>query len=678
MTDSKHGRYVANKVVTDFEPRLGSPVFFNNRVYAFSAYNPLQVYKFDVDGDGRVETFARTNNDVSGKHSYNFHASCVFKGRVYCFYDWDQGDHRFLIRYKTCADPEKASWEGEDPAFPDDGEAGCPTGASARYVWWGEGSMDTIKAVVFNDRIYLFYICYGDKEELAYSTFDGETWRFGGHIRRGAEPLEMQPHFALTTVLLDGVEHLAICSQEKHRRDHAVFSFLSPEDRLDYGTHEIEYSQDWIANDDCLSLANGSIKDCFQDNVLQLFIKNSNNSNFGQVRRIAINLETGQVGEWVDTGIELRGFKNHQSCDMVYVPSVGADGASFRHFLVVLTAKSNKEHFFSCYPSDQFTLEHEKLDVLIQHPDDVGAVTLVGVIEGVPPFSRNGSEDRRVCSRVDFGTSNTKSISVSTTFETSFGSLVKAGSYASFGLGSSFASTNTVGRRVTTTTTIPFTNGDANPDGEHGVAIISRPYLNNRNYQRRSYDGSTEIGVFHVTWISKIDVSYEYYSLEDPLPGMGRRPRSSDLKQWREVQDFPNLPRIDVHRLNSMKAMAGAPGQPSSLEITDVEESQAQSKTTLELKFGGSVEELFEIEFSGAFSISMNQTVTTEISSRIEADLQLPPGPLRHLTVLPAWLIPTRGATAERGPGGPTWIPDKYYRRSLVPWCLTWRVLDFE
>lgn len=675
-SDVAQGVCQLSKFRVDSMPRLTNPVYYDGWVYAFGLdTRPVAVHRFQVSMEGKVDRIDSRFPGIPRKRAKGFLASCVYKEKIYVFYDWDQGDWSYSIRYKSSSQPDKELWDGEDPRHPGDQEAGANTGLVARYT---DGSFtDSLHATVFNDRIYLFYMT--PEERIEFATFDGTRWAKGKTIA----DQRLQPHYAVTTVLYKDVPRIVVCAQEADRRGVAVFSFIKPDHSVEYGKYQVVFRDDWVADNDHLSLANGSVPRGGQDNVLQAFFTTSHHAHIGQLRRLDINLATDTVVSWADTGIPTVDVNGHRQCDVVHVPVVEPDGKSFRHFLVVLSVERLRDHYIACYGSDRFVMVHEQRDLLVHSREDAGAWVLLGVIEGVPPFTRNGAEDGAdgsgATSSVSYGLSSRQTVTVSTTFEASLGAFVGSQGTVelSMEIKRSFSATNHLSRTVTTQTSIPFDNTGPNQHGVQGYFIIQRPHLSNRNYQRRSWDGRKLIGTLRVTWISGIDVTHEAYELDQPPKGMQRRGHSSDLPFWENIRGFPDYgEKVLVRQLNSISAFAGRPPQTSGLAIEDVKTSRVAGGAELVLKAGSTIEKLFNVTGTASFKFSLAQEVRTAITNHITASLSLPEGNggRKVVRVLPAWLLPRPDADFPRQ-GRPYWIPDRYFRSNLVPWCLTWRVL---
>ena len=675
-SDVSQGTCHLNKFRVDSMPRMTNPVYYAGWVYAFGLdTRPVAVHRFQVSMEGKVGRLDSSFRGIPRKHAKGFLATCVYKERIYVFYDWDQGDWSYSIRYKSSSQPDRGEWDGEDPRHPGDPAAGANTGIVARYT---DGEFtDSLHATVFNDRIYLFYMT--PDARIEFSTFDGKKWEKGKTL----VDKELQPHYAVTTVLYKDVPRIVVCAQEAARLGVAVFSFIKSDHSVEYGRYQVVFRDEWVANNDHLSLANGSLRGGPQDNVLQAFFTTAHRAHIGQLRRLDIDLATDTPVSWTDTGIPTVDVNGHRQCDVVHVPAVESDGKSFRHFLVVLSVERLRDHYVACYGSDRFVMVHEQRDLLVHSQEDAGAWVLLGAIEGVPPFTRNGAEDGAgaapATSRVSYGLSSRDTVTVSTTFEASLGAFVGSTGTVelSMEIKRSFSATNQLSRTVTTQTTIPFDNTGPNQHGEQGYFIIQRPRLSNRNYQRKSWDGSKLIGTLRVTWISGIDVTHEAYELNRPPEGMQRRGRSSDLPFWEDIRGFPDYgEKVLVRQLNSIRAFAGRPPQTSGLSIEDVKKSRVAGGAELVLKAGSTIEKLFQVTGTASFKFSLAQEVSTAITNHITASLSLPAGngAREEVTVKPAWLLPTPDAAFPREKR-PYWIPNRYFRSNLVPWCLTWRVL---
>jgi hypothetical protein len=690
-TDHKQNKFRLNQLDAGNRPRLSRPVFWAGHVYAFGdGTSPVNVHRFKVGVEGVVPSIEYIDKSGGIRRKAtgpSYLASCVFKDKIFVFYDWDIGGHRYSIRYKTSAHPEKGLWDGRDPKHADDEEAGYDTGFVGQYPnWFGVNAVASLHATVFHGKIYVFSMTAD--ETIRFVTFDGTNWAAGGQIRGKHGAGKLLPHYAVTPVMrrrtaqAKPTPQIAVCSQEVDDRSKAVFSFIQADNTVEYGVLVNDYSRPWVANNDHLALVAGSIRDGFQARALQVFFTTSHAANWSQLLRMEINLDTNDMSPWVDTGIQIVGDNFHRLFDVIAAPVAESDGISFRHYLTVMTAIRLKPHFIACYPSDRFVRTHEKTKVLVDSEQDVGAWLLLGVIEGAPPFSRNGEPPSGPTSELQYGHSEMEAITVTSTFATSigamFGSAVDGSHDVSVELTASFSLLNKMSHTVTNDVRFPFQNVGDNVDGAEGYFIVAHPYVSNRNYQRLSYDSRVELGTFHVTWIDKNDLTYERYRLAEPLPGMHRRGPSSNVGYWSDVKQFPEYETYRVRELNSMRAVAGAPAMRVGLQIDRVSETHVEGSTSLEFKSKFTIQELFKVGASARFSYTSRQVLASKITRSIQASVSLPTGSRQYgeIRVLPAWYLPKDGATLpERGEQRPGWIPDRYFRARIAPWCITWRVL---
>ncbi|MEM8637715.1 MAG: hypothetical protein AAGG51_02695 [Cyanobacteria bacterium P01_G01_bin.54] len=667
--------------------RLREPVFFNNAVYSLSHYGD-DIYKFELTQEGKPRDLKKVSSALNVRQGRSIRATCVYQGEVYVFFDQDK-HWKYEIRYKTNNDPEGKNWLPPE-------EQGASTGLIGGYKDWGiiRGIFGSIRATVFNDKIYLFY--WRD-DHFFYATYtkSNETWREVGRISppRVSTPPKHYPFCAVATVFRANKPVICFAAYTHERRDYIQISYISEDNKIEYSV--CTRILDWAMWDNQFSIGYGSIKSGQQANVIQIFCNNSGLKN--ELRRFELNVDSCQASDWIDTGIDnFRGKlwpwpeSTSSFCDVVPVAVPTIDGKSFRHYLVVLTWADTRGrhpirvHYLSSYASDLFECAYESETINMADEGETGTWSLVGVIEGVPPFTRNGRVGNNATSSVRYGQSSTRQIEVSQSFQTSVSLTTGVGIKLvdiSTQIKDSFGTTTTMSHSFTKGFEHTFRNSGENQDGEYGWLIILRPSIRNRNYYRKSQDGSVVIGEFAVTWVTDVSISYRDYKLNAPYEGMIERQPSSVLRYWQNNQ-FPNYDKVSVHQVNTLTATTRGGSSNISLAIKDVISQKVEGALELKLSAKAVIKKLFNINSGAGFKFESKSNVTSVINESITARLEELPTPppieedqvIERLEVTPAWFLPELDATLEPGRSRPHWIPDQFSQKKMIPWCLSWRV----
>ena len=655
--------------------RWKASVFFGKHIYGFDQSNGrLYPFRGTVRPDGKVDDFKNLPS-IPHKSFKSSYTSCVLDGKLYFFYDFDKGDWKYEIHYLTSTDPEKENlWQ---PARTD---KGYETGLKCSYQSWPTfGSVANFQACVMDGKIYLFYF---RDDQIYFASFDGKNW---SEHRAVAPSKKHEIHFSVVSVMRNFKPCICLVSQESSRRDHFIISYIEPNHRVTYPAVAIKH--DWVGNDAPLSVAQGTVPGGMLGNVVQIYANPSKPARNPQLRRLEMNLDTGAQSKWMDTGIrhEWSPYARHEAIAVPVPITEDTKKRNFRHFVVVQTFEKKDLwalRRFSAFKSDQFIADFET-PTAIDMQEEEGTWTLVGVVEGVPPFARNGQPNSLANAAFKYGTANLQEMTVIQTHATSIG--MSAGISGAVGISAeleaSFSVTNKMSRKVEESIEFTFKNEDFNKDGLWGYLLFSKPALKNRNYTRYSADRLRKIGGFAVTWVEKIDLQIRAYELEKPEEGMRPRRPSTDLKYWKEPR-FGTYPGIRIRPTHQLVLDSHGVSSEVALALTHTKETDTGGTVGLKVSAGGTIKKLFDIGGSAGYSFTMRSQTKSEINKHIKAAGHLPSPPseqeiISSLIVEPTWLIPEK--EAEIDPQNPPyWVPKSYNQKNSIPWCISWKVVKAE
>ena len=414
---------------------------------------------------------------------------------------------------------------------------------------WGYPA--SLRAIVYDDKIYLFY---WKDHHIYYAIFDGKTWTEKGVVFNA----NYHPFYNVEVVIKNGKPVICFGGIPHVFDNHFWISYLTGEINIEEGP---KVYLDYVQWNNHFSIAHGSVKSGMQANMIQIF---GNNSNWvvDQLRRCEVNIDTGQISSWSDTGFDNAGGKrSFVPCEVVTAAlALPNDPRNLRHFLVVFAkgpttqdspyAPANYRNYVSSYESDYFecSYQSDRLYTGDEATLEPNSWVLLGVVEGVPPFTRNGQENPNT-SFVKYGQSTEKSISITHNFETSISSTIGISLKESFDvsakLGLTFGVSNDMVTKLVKSITVNLNNTQDNQEGDYGWLIISKPYLRNRIYKRKTQNGSAELGTFNVIKVEDVGVTFEPYKLEAPPAGMYVRKKSSDLLSWKD-NNFPIYDKISL------------------------------------------------------------------------------------------------------------------------------------
>lgn len=678
-------RFTKREFVNIAWEQLQKPIFHQNAIYAFAHRgDKVDTFKATVGPSGEAVGLHKLDlgtTPVEG--SWNSMATCAYRGRIYMFYDSVRHDDRwkFGILYKTTASPDEG-W------LPVSGK-GHETGLVGRYTNWGlHGTVPgCIAAKELNDKIYVIYH-YDD--QIHYGTFDGATWKYMGKVSERKYHPNINVCLAHITetpaIIIGGFTH-------DDQRSMSPIALCADGRILDMRPFYL----DWAQPNNMIGLAQGTIQGGVQDNVLQVFCNNSGSRN--DLRRTTYGLESGARGEWVDTTID--GMpKRFSFCDTVTVSvPQGAGEGHFRQFVVVLTFRESHGggshdpmkpvQTFASYPSDFFRCDHTSEVVYTGSQSTVqpDAWTLLGVIEGVPPFTRNGVDSREKTASVEYGESVTRKVTITQGFETAVSGTIGTNITKAFSVSveqaATFGASNVMAKTIKQDVDITLSNEQRNAEGGWGGLVVSKPHLLGRRYSRYTHDQKYLLGTFYLVRVEDVSITLEPYDLAKPLPGMLERKPSSDLKYWGGVT-LPPHSEVELFRVRPATATLTGGIVRGSLWVGEAttRKIETSAKTTLKASLGNeALDKLFKLEGSASLSFKYTNEVTSEFSQKIVANLKLldpgagRPDTVTRLEIQPLWQIAKEGARLNPDQK-PYWLPNDYIGRGAIPWCLSWRVLD--
>ena len=664
-----------------FGASLQKPFFFNKAVYAVAQIgNDIATAKFTIDASGKAKDFKVFDARTAVARCWNSLATCVYRGKPYLFFDSAKENDRwrYEIRYKVASSPD-------DGWLPAD-QNGNATGLSASYENWGVwGSPPSLGVAVCGDRIFLFY--YRDRA-IYYASFDGTTFREIGRLFSES----YEPNFVVATATRRG-EPVIVFGGVKQGAKNLFVSIIDKGGTV-LLTHEIYL--DWAQHNNMFGIGHGSIPEAESD-VVQIFANNSGNKLEG-LRRAWFNVNNPSHSSWSDTKI-ISNASPYSFCDVVTAAVPDGTAGNFRQYLVLITnypdaqtpgghhgVTPDPHQIITAYSSDYFRCDHEGVaDTKDGATEEPGAWTLLGVVEGVPPFTRNGIKPAEMTSSVLYGESKSQKVTVTQGYETSLSASTGIGVDKVFSISAemtqTFGTTNELSRTVTQSVDVTLANQDRNKDGSGGWLLIAKPQLFGRRYTRLTEDLKTNLGQYYVVAVKNVSVGLEEYKLESPRKGMLVRRPSTDLAYWQKVE-VPRHDSIVDYDINALTATLTGGTVKGSLKIADSEKRTTKATVKIAVKGKGTAEKLFNLEGSAGFNYTTGLEVVSEFSQNISASLRLldPKAEekiVTKLVVTPIWLVARSGATLDPAKR-PYWVTEEFAANGVIPWCLTWRVNEIR
>jgi hypothetical protein len=676
-------------------PRLAvgifdAPFFFAGKLYyvlfPWSDLPTATVHHAPMEASGRIGKLA-SKLEITFTKKAHYGSAVVYNSKVYLFYTEDLGDRRFKIRYKTSSAPE-ISWS---PA-----EDGHDVEAKGEWILWGADVGIKIKAVVFNNKIYLFY---WRNAAIYFKAFDGSLWdseQTVNHWSGSGKAIDYHPWFDAAVVTESLRSYIFLAAATKSDPDPKNPKLIGV--RIDPG-HAIHESAriypDWVAWNNFIAFIPGSIRRGYQGNVLQVFGCGSGAASYDH-RRLELDLETGSMHPWAHVAWTGDPASKPTGAVLAALP-VGVDG-SFRQVSVVHLNRwpvgGDPEIVFFVYLSDHFRVvrQSQPLNTGDTTNPEPAAWTLLGVVEGPPPFTFNGATPAAPTSTLTYGRSDSKQ--VSTLLQCGYSASV-AGTLGpeSLSVGgevsAAAAKKDEVIRKFTAAFTLNLSNGGKNLDGAHGWLVLCKPTLKSRTFSRHpalypDKAGSRELMQFIMVLVENVAVTFDAYELTRPPKGMLVRQPTSNIKEWTK-NAFPAYDLIQVNRANVLTASVRGGSSTVSLKVEKSRITTEMLEVGVKIKTKIGQEKLFGVSSEVGVSVQQAMSEATTIEDQVAAELAelpLPPKPgglyVKSLMVAPAWLVPEENATFKKLGTRPYWVPTAVVDAQIIPWCITWRVDGIE
>ena len=677
---------VHKKKYLDVTADFRNMYFFNKELYLVSFNKPLAQsgsllnYKYTLGSDGNISDDGKTLIDAEINNSAGMGvASAVYKGVIYLFYDkLTPGVHgKYDIYYKTSSNPESGWLPGDGSGFDTDATASTYDNSAC------------FKAVVFNDLLYLFY--WNKDEGIFYKYFNGRKWSDDICLKIGNNSNKVKPFFIAETILKNNKAFICIGAISLEAPTKMQLLYLNKKNKVIEGPLINDFTAR-AQSYNYISAAVGSLGGEKQEsgNMLQIFAHNCAVLDSNIVRR-EVNLETGKVYPWRDTDmvVDLIDSK-YVSPIPVIIGAVSINKKSFRQYIITLYKKAlYKGRFVFSYESDFLLLKRQSDSVTTE--DEKGCWNLLGVVEGCPPYTRNGKEGDNKTSSIIYGYSETQEVDLSTTYGLSVSVKATLGN-DSLKIGGeakqAFEVSNASSTTKTDSLTIPLGNSFENKNGTDGWFLFAQPTLKSRTYQKFSQmDTAHKKIICEYTAISVASVGYVFdnYKLDSPPVGMLKRKASTDLTSWGKNKTLRSTNFIDTSSINPLTvSLSGQDSCTSKLSFEESKKISSSLETTLTISGEAAKEDLFKLETENDIKISFESSTTYTWGKSVEANLTLSPPESGKIGILsmqvkPLWYITKDNVSISDFTSKPYWIPNSYANSNqAVPWCVSWIVTSVK
>ncbi len=360
----------------------------------------------------------------------------------------------------------------------------------------------------------------------------------------------------------------------------------------------------------------------------------------------------------------------------------------------------------STYKSDFLVYDASLSNTVAAADQDLTTSTVLGIIEGGPPFPVNNGEwgEKSATSEVELNVSS--SIKTSTTWTAggtvtlSMGKTFRKATVESK-LAAGLSYTKGTGSQYTTNITYTFGSFMNEEPNDTGWAVVLKPEIINSAYILYSYKGLSG-GPLHydgyvgdepdgdvlrmsvIMYGDKTFLDVYPYLLETPwegmtyssaFVGMAARPLGTDVVAWKDA-----IKKIDPSYTVKYEFLTFG-GAPTANSITRIIDTETDTKTwSPNANFSAKASALgFGVEGNVNFKMDIStETIMTQslgFTYRVPLCDSTTSCCVDHMDVTPYMLIPNEDATGYDAP----WISDDISNyEKPKPWCISYRVVSTE
>lgn len=417
----------------------------------------------------------------------------------------------------------------------------------------------------------------------------------------------------------------------------------------------------------------------------------------------------GEAGSWSSTWSRLSSDKddavksyNAFESDFGWslIPFYSAEGSDVRMSLSIWYSKGVNykwpsrdyaELRRSSYMSDLLCYDGRR--TVGASEQELSTSTVLGVIEGTPPFPVNGgvpesesSQTSTVELAATSGYETATAWSVGGTVVASYGTkILSIGLSAKLSAGLKY--TKDTRTSSSTSTKISLFNYTQDPHGDLGWVLVLKPEILNDGYLIKAYDrhaisygGETSTDALRlstiqygpgssvVTYAYRLDNPTSTYSYAAIFEGMAPRPLSTDIVAWQSVlQTDPSYKTL--YQLPTVSGTLGEKGN-----ITIVRTTADGSTYSPSASFSAEASKL-GFTFGASVAFSMDIKTTTSMMYSLGFNYNLPQckastSCIAQIDIVPYILVANSDNTGYNAP----WISQdiRNYRKPK-PWCLSYR-----
>jgi len=573
-------------------------------------------------------------------------ACCVFQDKIYLFW-YEKGIYPHRLYYAVF---DGSHWSGK-----------------TRLSRCSMGAPYGMAAAVMGNRLFLFY--QGKYHIMFLYTSDGKHWSdpkllpsTSGHKYKTGGNIAAVTYFDWSGD--DRIEAIRLAWPTRDNKKIRNGMFYRDDD----GNYYFASADDDILNQyaTAVALASGSVEGAGTGTQVQIFAVGKTDpwTNVSSFLRAEYNVDRKRYSGW-EKGASFLGKPDISTVTNYRV--FGDKGHNLRKEIWMLYSGHCVR-----WNSDQCVQIQDTSQQLYDEEAYKKYWTLIGVVEGPPPYALNGrdptSDDVSSYSSISYATETDSAVSTSSTTQGEF--FISSGGPGEFwpGVGVSytlalehhFCKTHTYSTKLTHT----FKPGtDTTKFWVYRYYL--RPTLRRLKYEIRDWKGNSLDRYAYIFSISDYNLHVDAINMKDSLP---YNPRIWDPSTYQDRRIRANTSHYHIKAGRNINWVIDSEVE---LEISEAEglESSQSFTQTIEIEVG--MEGIFDIGVKG--SVSFEHEISTDSINTVTVRAASPSPPagysgkyIKEFSFTPYWLEPKDSH--------PYWIPKEFKHQR--PWCITYEVTE--
>jgi hypothetical protein len=650
---------------------------YNNETYLYAMDNitgSVLEIRLDIESDNTVKLKGITDLYYDHYNNIYYHTPlgvCAFKNKFYLFGGF------------TYTSPEQITVYYKTPGVPgDDGKWGKEH--SYKIENWTTNM--PVAAVELDGIMYLYFINYHNL--MCIKTEDGIDW---GHdiwkVSNVGEDIDLSGNFSVSKI------------RDKDGESCMMIAYTSKDNKIKVGYHYPGSTWQWqekasYKDDNLLKISSlqGSIHGGPSGNMVQIFYTTDKKDvyrNHKYFRRLQYDVKKEDFVEHKEFSQQYN-YINNASWQPIVLSDYIEDGDGHLHKKIAVASPRvvcekvnpwtfNKKQYLDILAWSSEKFEYQPADDTYDSQTDSTLWTIVGVMEGVPPFVLNGwnlNDDQtdpsnlptymRPVSSLSYGIFQSDTKSREFTFSCKNETEIN---FRGFLFGGGVFGEKSSKEEKTRTVSVDF---KIEPTIDAlGYWLVMKPTIYRKKYNILDGNGN-HIDEFYIFKVS--DNHLSLIALDDLNARSKLNPLNIDTYITRSYP-FNRYNSVFKHAFSAVRGS----DQHVKLEVSETEATKVTKG--FNIKFGEDVEipHIFKVKSVDTFEWKWTTEITQSSGQSVDIYTDIPDrnpnaGLKRDTTGYDGifyWLTPTAGEDNW-------WIPKHSVFSDQKPWCMTWEVTNLE